>query len=214
MQQTNSYWRVLGVAGVVGALVASACVVTTSTDDSAAGSAGTGLVTSSGGNGGTSTGTGGATGGASSVSAGGNSLGIAGNAAAGGGSVAFACDPDGGAVLGTPSSCVPDSDSSCSTCVKSHCCTEYSNCYATNPGDQCGWGGPKGEGEISCFQACVIDSTSDGGVVDSDLLGTCAGQCGTPRDSAGMSCQDTIGQQTSDLIACLNADCSSECFGG
>jgi hypothetical protein len=118
--------------------------------------------------------------------------------------------------FGTPASCAAVADNTCSTCTAAHCCTEFANCYATAPGNQCGYGGPTGDGsgEIACIQACIIASTSDGGVLDDSTIETCASGCVTPKDSNNVNCSATIGAQTNDLVACLHDSCSTECFGG
>ena len=210
MQQTKSYWRVVAVAGVVGAFVASACVVTTSTDDSSAGAGGTGAFAGTTSGGTTSTaGTAGVSG----------STGIAGTSGVGGsggtGVVSFQCDPSDGMAVGTPASCAATAGMACSECTAAHCCAEYGACFATNPGNQCGYGGPTpGASEILCIQACVIAATGDGGVADDMTIGTCTNNCVTPTDTAGANCGSVIGSQTSVLVDCLSHNCVAECFGG
>jgi hypothetical protein len=100
--------------------------------------------------------------------------------------------------------------------VQSKCCAEFSACYATNPGNQCGWGGPNDDGEITCIQACVQKGVEDsGGVFDAMLLGSCGATCTTEKaNGSTKDCGTVIGQQTNDLVGCLNNGCQSECFGG
>ncbi len=212
MQQTKSYWRVVAVAGVLGMAVATACTVTTSTDDSVAGTGNISGATSSTAGATSTAGTGGTSGSSGSTSVAGST-----GTAGGGALTPFQCDPatgDGGA--GTPSSCEPTTSNKCSTCISTSCCTELSLCYATNPGNECGYGGPNGDGtgEFSCTQACIIAATADGGVVDSETLGTCAANCATPRDTSGTACMAHIGEQTNNLITCVNENCQTDCFGG
>jgi hypothetical protein len=121
--------------------------------------------------------------------------------------------------VGTPSSCAATAGNTCSQCIGTAgakgCCAQFGACFATNPGNQCGYGGPKGEGEFFCVQACIQAATSDGGVLDATTIGDCASQCTTPKDSANKACESShVGQQTSDLIDCVNMNCQSECFGG
>jgi hypothetical protein len=205
MQQTKSYWRVVAVAGVVGAFVASACTVTTSTDDSAGGLAGDTTIT------------GGSTSvaGSFAVAGTGGVVGVAGTA----GAVTFQCDPDiDGGVQGTPASCAAPGllGADCSTCTASNCCAEFAACYATNPGNQCGYGGPVagGDSEISCIKGCISAATGDGGVLDDTTIESCASQCVTPSDSSGAACQQAIGVQTSDLVGCWTTNCATACLGG
>jgi len=219
MQQTRSYWRVVAVAGVLGMAVATACTVTTSTDDSAGGTGAIAGSTSSAGTtstaGQTSTaGSGGAGTAGSSGST--SSAGTTSTGGAGGTSAAtpFQCDEgDGSKIVGTPASCEATAGNKCSECTHDHCCTEFSNCYAVSPGNVCGYGGPMGEGEIVCTQACIIAATSDGGVADAETITACAMGCVTPKDTQGTSC-GTVGARTSDLVGCLKDNCSTECFGG
>ena len=196
MQQTKSYWRLVALAGLVSAFVGTACVVTTD-DDSSGGSAG-------------------AAGATAGAPAGGSTAAGAGGAAAGTGGVPFQCDPDDGMAVGTPNACPKTDDPDvCQACIAKSCCTEYANCFATTPGNQCGWGGPMDKGEIICALACIQDGASKaGGVVDETLLGTCANQCATTLAN-GASKECTLpGSQTSDLIGCMNDKCQVECYTG
>lgn len=199
MQQTKSYWRVVAAFGVVGALVASACTVTTSTDDGVAGNAGE-----------TDTTAGSSTGGASNT---------AGAPASGGDApIAYQCDSgDAGAPPGTVADCSPDADHAtdkCSICVQAHCCLEFGQCYATDPGNQCGYGGPNDGGEISCVQKCLQDGFAASGVDDADLRSMCFDQCTTSTDHKSSHDCGLIGSQTNALIGCLNDNCLVECIGG
>jgi hypothetical protein len=226
MQQTKSYWRLVALAGVVSAFVASACVVTTSTDDpdNTAGKGGAGTA----GSGTAGSGTAGK-GGAGNAGAGGSGTagsGTAGSGTAGTGGAGkepFQCDPDDGVFVGTPNSCAPGDDpDDCAKCVQAKCCTEYEACYATDPGNQCGWGGPleindkpNEGGEALCVQLCLQDivAMSEVAPEDSDVA-TCAANCATtPSNGASKDCGSVIGLQTSDLIGCLRNECSVVCFG-
>src|SRR6188768_781223 len=134
MQQTKSYWRLLAVTGVVSAFIASACVVTTDDDDGSAGAGGSGTAGASAGAPAAGTGT------AGTGTAG---TGTAGSPAGGAGSTPFQCDTGESGAPGTPNSCVPsDSSDPCQKCIQDSCCDLYEFCYATDPGNQCGWGGP------------------------------------------------------------------------
>jgi hypothetical protein len=104
----------------------------------------------------------------------------------------------------------------CTVCTFTNCKTECGDCFATSPGNQCGYGGPTGDnsGEFACIQKCVIDATSDGGVPDDTTVGTCTNNCITPKDSSGKACSAVIGAQTSDFVGCLRQFCQQDCFGG
>ena len=107
------------------------------------------------------TGAGGSVGGAAGSTAGGSAGATAGGAAGkagaaagaagkagAGGAVTVACE-DASGTKGTPAStCVfPGGNKSCQMCLAMHCCAEIEACYGTQPFNQCGFGGTKGEGE-------------------------------------------------------------------
>ncbi|MEI9939968.1 MAG: hypothetical protein WDO69_22330 [Pseudomonadota bacterium] len=214
MQQTRSYWRLVTVAGVVCAFVVGACTVTTSTDDDdTAGAGGAGTA-----------GTG--TSGAPAAGAGVAGSGVAGSGTSGTGGAApvpFQCDPEEGGAQGTPNTCTPvDSSDECETCIQGNCCALFEACYATDPGNQCGWGGPamvNGEpnngGELACIKACLEKVVVDSGAApeDSDVE-SCASNCATTvSNGATKECGSVIGNQTNDLVGCLRMNCSKPCFG-
>jgi hypothetical protein len=222
MQQTKSYWRFVTMAGLVCAFVASACVVTTSTDDdddNTAGKGGSGTA----GAGTAGSGTAGKAGSSSAGAAGAGTAGTAGADNGGAGPVSFQCDPAEGGAVGTPNSCSPSNPSDpCEKCVQAKCCSEYEACYAYEPGNQCGWGGPltiagepNGGGEALCVQACLKKIVMESGAAPDDSdVGTCANECATSTaNGASKECGSVIGVQTSDLVACLRRDCSVACFG-
>jgi len=215
MQQTRSYWRLVAMAGVVSAFVASACVVTTSTDGETAGAAGTGTP------GAGSSGTPSAGGPSAGAGTGGSHAGSAG--AGGAGPVPYQCDPGEGGAVGTPNTCVPldaATATGCDKCVQAKCCAEKEACYATDPGNQCGWGGPATAdpdkaGEIYCIQACLIAVVDKNQTAPSDSdTETCANNCATTRSNgATTECGPIIGLQTSDMVKCLRNNCSLDCLG-
>lgn len=217
MQQTKSYWRLVAVAGVVSAFIASACVVTTSTDDddnsSNAGASGSGTA---------GAGTAGAH--AGSGTAGSHAAGAAGSGDGGAGPVPYQCDPGEGGAVGTPNTCAPsDPKDICQKCIQAKCCAEFSACYAYDPGNQCGWGGPAkidGEenpgGELYCIQACLQKVVEENGTApDDSQVRTCGSNCATTlSNGATKECGSVPGVQTSDAVACMRDNCSVECFGG
>ena len=219
MQQTKSYWRLVAVAGIVSAFIGSACVVTTSTDDDNGGA-------SNGGAGGAGTAGASTAGKAGANTAGANTAGssAAGAAQGGSGTISFQCDPPGeGGAVGDANSCAPDMPGNkCQECIQSKCCTEYGACYATDPGNQCGWGGPaklpNGDaydgGEALCVQLCIQEGVKMSGTEpDAELKGYCANNCSTPNDTSGAACKTTIGVETNSLILCMSDHCSPVCFG-
>jgi hypothetical protein len=219
MQQTKSYWRLVAVAGIVSAFIGSACVVTTSTDDDNGGA-------SNGGAGGAGTAGASTAGKAGANTAGANTAGssAAGAAQGGSGTISFQCDPPGeGGAVGDANSCAPDMPGNkCQECIQSKCCTEYGACYATDPGNQCGWGGPaklpNGDaydgGEALCVQLCIQEGVKMSGTEpDAELKGYCANNCSTPNDTSGAACKTTIGVETNSLILCMSDYCSPVCFG-
>src|SRR5450631_1153801 len=212
MQQTKSYWHVVAALGVVGAFVASACVVTTSTDAGGAGSVGDAGATNT---------TAGATsaGGASAGGATAGSTSTGGTLAAGGDApTPYQCDTgDAGGPPGTASDCSPDPANptdKCAVCVQAHCCAEFGQCYATSPGNQCGYGGPYDGGEIACVQKCLQDGFASSGVDDADLRNMCYDKCTTSTAHKSTHDCGLIGIQTNALIGCLSDNCLVECIGG
>ncbi len=206
MQQTRSYWRWLTVTGVASALFASACVVTTDDPDGDAGSSGS---SAAGAAGAAVAGAGGSTAGAAGAAVAG-----AGGSTAGTGGVPYVCDDDPTAP-GTPNPTCESSgeQSDCTTCVETKCCEEYKECYGTDPGNQCGWGGPDDKGELACMQLCAQKALMDAGVLGEDEINGCISQCGT-RKSKGSTLDCTlIGGSTSSAFTCLKDKCMVECIG-
>jgi hypothetical protein len=235
-------WKYAAAFGFITAALSAACTVTTDDD---VGTGGTGGTTTSGGTGGTNGGTGGTsasggtggstggtggstggTGGSTGGSAGtggsvGGSGGSTGGAAGTGGSsgddTAPTCDPADGSLVGTPyPDCEPqDAQDDCEACIQKSCCEESKNCYATEPFNVCGWGGPPSSdasaplaGEITCYRDCLTTYVNDNGVCDPDGISACATMCATP-----MCGGDLVGGATSDLAACMQTNCSKDCFG-
>ena len=168
--------------------------------------------------------------GATSMAAGsgnGGAAGKAGNSStgAGGGAerVPFQCDPSDGSAVGTPNDCTPaDPNDVCQKCVQAKCCTEYAECYAINPGNQCGWGGPlkingmpNYGGEIACLQDCLVAVVADSGTAPAASdVNSCATHCATSiGNGATKECGSVIGSQTNALVGCLLKSCSTVCFG-
>jgi hypothetical protein len=213
MQQTKSYWRLVAVAGVVGACLASACVVTTSTDGNGLGgdTSTAGVGTTPGGSAG-ATSAGGSAGSAGATAA----AGTGGGAPAGGtGAVTVACDMgEAGAMTGTPAAtCNATAGNACSACLQTTCCAEVEACNGTNPNNQCAFGGPDGTGEFNCVTACMkMAFATNGNVELPDDLPTCGGKCSTD------ACGTVIGTSTSILVGCAHGDditpspCRDKCF--
>jgi hypothetical protein len=196
---TNKAWFALLAAGLLGgALSMGGCVVGSGDDDDDTGGTGN---TSGGGSGGSTGGSGGATGGTGNSTSGGGTAG----GGTGGASV-IDCDPT--QPPANPGSCTPqDTSDTCQVCISEKCCDEYAACAATDPDDSCAWGGPAGQGEITCIQECVYGAQDDGGVADDATIAECAGSCTTP------SCtQATVSPQTSTLVACLKDNCFDDCL--
>jgi hypothetical protein len=211
MRMGNGMWLWAGCA--LGMLLAVGCGG--EVDDPRGKRDGIRVAASGGTGGGGSAGSGGSSssagrsGGAGAVGGGngkGGSDGVGGVGGAGhGGGGGLECDP-GGASNGTPGDCVPlDPGNACQECIEASCCTEWSRCIATSPDNVCAWGGPNGEGEIVCFQNCVLSAVADGGVADDDTLVLCAAGCATPQCT-------TIGATTNYLIGCLTTNCIAACF--
>ena len=212
MQQTKSYWRLVAVAGVVSAFVASACVVTTDDpDDSKGGSGGSGATAGHATSGGSSSTAG------SSTAGGSTSHGGSGTAGSGTDD-SVTCDDQtsAGGAPGEGSSCEPaDPKDECQVCIQKNCCEEYGACNATTPNNQCGYGGPlvdgkyQAGGELFCMHECLIDLVAKSMIsATEEDIRTCAGKCTTD-----MCDTSSVGFQTSDIIGCMNANCSMDCWG-
>ena len=198
-----SAWRKVSASAFVAALVVG-CVVSGGDDDNEEDSG----VSGSGGKGGS----GGSTGGKAGT--GGSAGSTAGTGGSAGSTAPFTCEPkDGGSLGSTPgASCAPQSDSGdiCQACVQMNCCDEWKACIATRPNNPCGFGSPVQRGgspigEITCFQECIFDALDDGGTASQDTQRICAGNCTSP------GCGTPAGA-TSDLIACLDDQCFTECL--
>jgi hypothetical protein len=181
------------------------------------GSAGKGGAAGTGGTTGGSAGKGGAAGSAGTT---GGSAGTSGGSGGTGGlpsdeETIPQCDPASGNLDNTPyPNCEPSNtdDPTCEECIQESCCEESIACYSFAPGNVCGWGGPAsgdfaGAGEIGCYVACLAEYVDENGVCDEDGLGECAGACQTP------SCGAVLGNQTSELAACIHDNCNEECLG-
>lgn len=205
----------LAVGCVVSAFVGAACTITTDdpTIDDTAGTGGQGTA-------------GAATGGSSTAGSGtaGSHAGTAGGPSGGAGPVPFQCDPAGdGGAQGDANTCEPvDPTDKCEICIQDHCCAQYGACYATDPGNQCGWGGPAtidGQpnegGELACVQICLKKAVDVSGTAPSSSdVETCAANCATTlSNGATKECGSVIGLQTNEMIACLQESCSLPCFG-
>jgi hypothetical protein len=123
------------------------------------------------------------------------------------------CDDD--AHPGTPyPDCEPAADEMkdpCALCIKANCCMESKDCYATDPYNVCGWGGPAdylGAGEIACYTECLATYVNDNDVCDTAGIDQCAADCTTTTPMC-----DLIGNATSAMAGCMQENCPSECFG-
>jgi len=220
MQQTKSYWRLVAVMGVVSAFIASACVVTTSTDiDDDGGSGGSG---DNAGTGGTAKG-GSATGGSNTAGSATAGSGTAGGSLGGNGGVTVQCDAGEAGAVGTmPNSCEPiNPNNDCQVCIKNKCCDQWNACYATEPGNQCGWGGPamvdgmvNRGGELYCIQACLLKvATETQTAPDDNDVQACGANCATtPSNGATQDCGPIIGFQTNEIVYCMRENCTPECI--
>lgn len=182
------------------------------------GAGGTGGSTGGSAGKGGSAGTGGTTGG--SAGTGGTTGGSAGTGGTGGDPTEQdkipECDPATGNLDNTPyPSCEPadpEDPDPCEVCIQESCCEESIACYSFAPGNVCGWGGPldgeyAGAGEIGCYVACLADYVDENGVCDEDGMGGCYATCQTEM------CGDVLGNQTSELAACIHESCNDACLG-
>ncbi|MEO7032812.1 MAG: hypothetical protein ABI548_03195 [Polyangiaceae bacterium] len=203
MQQTKSYWRLALVAGVVSAFVGAACTVTTNSGDGV-GDAGEGNIAGSSGAG-------------TAGTAGTGTAGTAGVGEGGAGATPYSCDSGDAGATGTPdaNACeMTTGQGDCDKCVRTSCCTEYSACYATDPGNQCGYGGPNNDGEFVFYQSCLLDAIAKNGSLQDSDAETCANSSATSKDLMGsQDCGSVLGTATSELIACVAQNCNTACYG-
>ena len=224
-------WLKLSALGLVGALAATACKITTGPDDGEGGTGGGSTSTGgkSGGTGGTvATGGMSTTGGKSST---GGTTSTGGKASTGGTTSTGGATATGGVLgcsnKGDKSTVIPDdcgfpssstSDPIIGDCLKciskaNTCCNQVKACFGTEPDNQCGWGGLEKtdppETEFLCYQSCLIDKAkANGGQYDPDAdTDFCANYCATPACGA-----PPVGNETNALIACMHLNCETECF--
>jgi hypothetical protein len=209
---------------MVGFALATGCVVKSGDDDGGEGGEGNEGAESSGGssNGGSSTGgrggtstggsaTGGsATGGSATggSATGGSATGgsATGGSATGGMDTDPECDPDMGELDNTYyPDCNATPGNSCEECIQESCCEQSRICYGYDPGNVCGWGGPEGDGEITCYIACAQDYVEANGVFDDDGIDECTTECTTAMCGQ-------IGNATQDLAICLQENCEEACW--
>jgi hypothetical protein len=190
------------------------------------GSSGTGGAAGKGGSAGSSAGssaagTGGTTGGSAGTggTGGTSDAGMAGAGDTGNEPVAT-CDPADGMLDSTPfPNCDADpEDDDCQICIQESCCEESMNCYATEPYNVCGWGGPT-EGdyakmnEIGCFTKCLEDATAANEMTcTADDADSCAVECATPMCFEDAGAFPLIGTATNELAACMQDKCADPCF--
>ena len=217
--QTKSSYRVLKWTLLVGtaASMATACVVTSGTVDSSDGGEGGTTATtagkaSTGGNATAGKATGGSSAGTTST-AGKTSTG--GNSDGGAAPEPFevgACQAD----AKTPSvqpSCSPDAEKDkgnpCQVCMKNKCCSEWKDCFGSEPTTAC-FHGAKAEdpGQFDCIHFCFLDgaaAATDPDMLLADCGAMCANQCDMPDNGLIMD-------STSALVECANKDCTNDCF--
>jgi hypothetical protein len=123
------------------------------------------------------------------------------------------CDPPSDELDNTPyPDCEPrDANNACELCIQANCCTESKVCYGFDPGNVCGWGGPTkgpyaGLSEIDCYVHCASDYVAENLTYDDSAADVCMPACTT-------SACGVFGSATQDLVACLNQNCESVCFG-
>jgi len=223
-------WKSAVILGLFGTALAVGCKVTVDDDDDTSGGAGAGADGGTGGTAGSSSGKGGSggssgtagsssggkggSGGSSGSASGGNAgSGTSGSTSdAGGGGMGDdttpTCDPDTGDLNNEPypNCTAADSGNDCEVCVQEQCCDLSKECFSFNPGNVCGWGGPDEDGEIFCYQECILAIVEANGLCDLDDEDECIAMCTT--DGCGQ-----IGNQTQAMAECMWTNCSDDCFG-
>ena len=198
-------WLRLVSVGVIGGLLASACVITSDDgdddengeggeggDETTGGRRPTGGSPTTGGRATGGTGTGGTTGGTTPT--GGTSTG----GAATGGTI-NACDVE---EFEPADTCDFEGGDACSMCLTGSCCDEIKYCYSTDPvRNRCGYGiTSSDDSEFDCAAACLAEI---GDIPTQDDIDDCVGQCMT----CGVGTLDTAL-----LTQCLADNCFEECL--
>lgn len=101
-----------------------------------------------------------------------------------------------------------DANVACLKCLKKNadCCTALKNCYATDPDNECGYGGKTlGQTEYLCFQDCLLEKIMTNGTYTDDDQDTCAADCSP-------SCAGVPSDATNEVITCMHDSCEDECF--
>jgi hypothetical protein len=96
-----------------------------------------------------------------------------------------------------------------------NCCAESKACYATEPYDACGWGGPStdefdglysGAGEIGCYLTCMAEYVADNdGICDDAGIDQCNAMCAS-------DCDGIPTDSMNEMVTCVNLKCSQDCF--
>jgi hypothetical protein len=203
-----------------GAMMATACVVTSGDGDDDSffdgGEGGTsstaGKTSTEAGEGGTSTAGTTSGGSASGGTAGTTSGGTAGAGGSGSSYVPGVCQ--GGDEPSVEPSCAPtanDEGEPCTVCLKSKCCAEWQTCYGSKPTSACGWGVTEAaDGQFDCIYNCYqagLPNAVDLTQLQSDCADECLNQCEDGAEDMGF-----VTDITQDVLICANENCLDECF--
>ncbi|MFO7179648.1 MAG: hypothetical protein DIU78_013200 [Pseudomonadota bacterium] len=209
-------WLRLIPVGLLGATLASACVIV-QTEDEGDDDAETGGTSGKGGSSGSkggASGSGGQPGGGGKGGQGGSSGGTGGTANGGtanggtanggmagdGSGEADICDdPEEGPQSTRLETCEFDNPGPCEMCLMEFCCLEVRDCYGTEPNNVCGYGNG-GMGEFTCVVDCLAMYSAEGDIPDQMAISDCIGSC---QDAA---CT-VAGEHTWALVACMTNDC-------
>jgi hypothetical protein len=205
-------WLQLISIGMVGAMVATSCVIVDDDDDDddnggEAGDSSTGG-RATGGRGGTGGTTGGRGGTGGTTGGRGGTGGTTGGTSPTGGITGQG--GEGGAI---PDSCEVESEpfgsceffdgnaDPCEACLAENCCDEVSACFGTDPDDVCGY--PEYEGEFECARSCLGEIFADGEIPNEDDIDDCLAEC--------MKCT-LPSPNTGPLVVCMDTSCSEACY--
>jgi hypothetical protein len=200
-------WLQLISIGMVGAMVASACVIVDDDDDDDDNNGEAGDTSTGGRATGGRPGTGGTTGGRATggTSTGGTSTGGTATGGINGGGGEGGTTPDSCEEESTPfGSCeffVDGNADPCEECLADNCCDEVSACFGTEPEDVCGY--PVLEGEFECARSCLAEIVADGEIPSDDDIDDCIGEC--------MKCT-LPSPNTGPLVICMDTSCSEACY--
>ena len=207
----NSWLRLIPV-GLLGATLATACVIV-QTDDELDDDEETGGSSGTGGSKGGASGSGGQSGAKSQGGSGGTASGGAPGGGAPSGGMGGDTSSTGGVQCDDPEEgplserfpmCEFMDAGPCEMCLTEFCCLEVRDCYGTEPDNVCGYAND-GEGEFACVRECLEMYSAEGDIPDQMVVNDCIASC------QASECL-LPGEYTLPLVQCMTTNCDSQCY--